>query len=110
MSEDSDIDVGVALENRLSDAFDLVHLEVSNESHQHNVPENSQTHFKVVLVSEDFSDVGRVQRHRSINLLVKDLLAGPVHALALHPYTTSCLLYTSPSPRDKRQSRMPSSA
>ena len=27
----------------------------------------------------------------------------------LPPYTT-CLLYTSPSPRDKRQSRMPSSA
>ena len=24
--------------------------------------------------------------------------------------TDSCLLYTSPSPRDKRQSRMPSSA
>ena len=24
--------------------------------------------------------------------------------------TNSCLLYTSPSPRDKRQSRMPSSA
>ena len=24
--------------------------------------------------------------------------------------STSCLLYTSPSPRDKRQSRMPSSA
>ena len=26
------------------------------------------------------------------------------------PLTLSCLLYTSPSPRDKRQSRMPSSA
>ena len=25
-------------------------------------------------------------------------------------YVTFCLLYTSPSPRDKRQSRMPSSA
>ena len=25
-------------------------------------------------------------------------------------YPTTCLLYTSPSPRDKRQSRMPSSA
>ena len=25
-------------------------------------------------------------------------------------YSNSCLLYTSPSPRDKRQSRMPSSA
>ena len=27
-----------------------------------------------------------------------------------HDYPDSCLLYTSPSPRDKRQSRMPSSA
>ena len=31
--------------------------------------------------------------------------------MALHPECDSaCLLYTSPSPRDKRQSRMPSSA
>ena len=28
----------------------------------------------------------------------------------LTPVDTPCLLYTSPSPRDKRQSRMPSSA
>ena len=28
----------------------------------------------------------------------------------LFEYDTNCLLYTSPSPRDKRQSRMPSSA
>ena len=27
-----------------------------------------------------------------------------------YPYKRTCLLYTSPSPRDKRQSRMPSSA
>ena len=31
--------------------------------------------------------------------------------LIMRPYCVySCLLYTSPSPRDKRQSRMPSSA
>ena len=28
----------------------------------------------------------------------------------LEPVNSPCLLYTSPSPRDKRQSRMPSSA
>ena len=33
------------------------------------------------------------------------LIDGPAGALA-----SACLLYTSPSPRDKRQSRMPSSA
>ena len=32
------------------------------------------------------------------------------HGLLVRTATISCLLYTSPSPRDKRQSRMPSSA
>ena len=33
-----------------------------------------------------------------------------VHNLRATPEIKICLLYTSPSPRDKRQSRMPSSA
>ena len=37
----------------------------------------------------------------------KDLKGGRISE---HSADTSCLLYTSPSPRDKRQSRMPSSA
>ena len=35
--------------------------------------------------------------------------AGEPHA-EVHALRQACLLYTSPSPRDKRQSRMPSSA
>ena len=31
-------------------------------------------------------------------------------SVLFEPSKNSCLLYTSPSPRDKRQSRMPSSA
>ena len=34
----------------------------------------------------------------------------PPAAKAYYMFSSSCLLYTSPSPRDKRQSRMPSSA
>ena len=37
-------------------------------------------------------------------------LYGRVEARAKMPAGKGCLLYTSPSPRDKRQSRMPSSA
>ena len=33
-----------------------------------------------------------------------------LHADMVCPMSDTCLLYTSPSPRDKRQSRMPSSA
>ena len=35
---------------------------------------------------------------------------GQVQFDIYHHYTTDCLLYTSPSPRDMRRSRMPSSA
>ena len=38
------------------------------------------------------------------------VLTGNAAALALVRAVFPCLLYTSPSPRDKRQSRMPSSA
>jgi len=80
-------DIASILETRLAGEFALDHLEVINESSQHNVPANSQTHFKLILVSEDFAGVARVARHRRVNALVADLLAGEVHALALHPYS-----------------------
>ena len=41
----------------------------------------------------------------------KDLgISIPEEALEAYLQVKDCLLYTSPSPRDKRQSRMPSSA
>ena len=41
--------------------------------------------------------------------LIKDKLEWIINERAIK-YDNGCLLYTSPSPRDKRQSRMPSSA
>ena len=35
---------------------------------------------------------------------------GYIYSRLTNPTIATCLLYTSPSPRDKRQSRMPSSA
>ena len=66
---------------------DLLHLEVINESDRHNVPPGSESHFKVVLVSGAFRDQGLLARHRMINQLLADELAGGVHALAIHAYT-----------------------
>lgn len=68
-------------------ALASTHLQVINESHMHSVPENSETHFKVILVSEAFSAKPRIQRHRMINELLKEELSGPVHALSLKLYT-----------------------
>lgn len=33
------------------------HIEIINESYMHNVPKNSETHFKVLVVSNKFKDI-----------------------------------------------------
>tara|TARA_B100000575_G_scaffold236876_1_gene198901 strand:- start:340 stop:639 length:300 start_codon:yes stop_codon:yes gene_type:complete len=74
------------IEHTLSDNFDSSHLEVINESHMHSGP-NTDSHFKVILVSDEFKDVKLVQRHRRINELLKFELENGVHALSLHLFT-----------------------
>ncbi len=82
-------EVQTILGQRLQARFDLSHVEVINESFMHNVPDDAETHFKVVLVSEDFTDLNRVKRHQEVYALVKDLMPKPIHALAIHAYTQS---------------------
>ena len=47
---------------KLAEALDLQHLEVVNESGNHNVPAGSESHFKVVLVSENFEGLLRADQ------------------------------------------------
>ena len=72
---------------KLSLTFTPSVLDVVNESHMHSVPPNSETHFKVTLVSDVFVGIRKVQRHQKIYAILADELSGPVHALALHLYT-----------------------
>lgn len=81
----------MTIQNEITDAlrvaFDPSFLSVENESHRHNVPPGSETHFKVTLVSERFGGVRSVKRHQAVYGALASWLAGPVHALALHTYT-----------------------
>ena len=81
------MNVQATIEKKLSDNIQLEFLQVENESHHHAVPANSETHFKVTIVSSEFEGTLLIARHRLINNLLKDELAGPVHALALHTMT-----------------------
>lgn len=75
------------LEMKLTEALHPSHLEVLNESHMHNVPPGSESHFKVIVVSDKFSDQSLVQRHQTINGLLKDELASDIHALSLQTFS-----------------------
>ncbi|WOG25962.1 BolA/IbaG family iron-sulfur metabolism protein [Endozoicomonas sp. 8E] len=73
--------------DKLTTALELEHFEILNESHMHNVPPGSESHFKVVLVSQSFEEQMPVKRHQLIYKILSDEMQGGIHALALHTYT-----------------------
>ncbi len=75
------------IETKLNSALNLEVLDVANESHMHNVPAGSESHFKVVAVSKDFEGKMLIARHRMINEALSEELAGGIHALSLHTMT-----------------------
>ena len=75
------------IETKLAEGLKPLHLEVVNESSNHNVPAGSESHFKVVVVSNDFEGQMLIKRHRMVNELLADELKNKIHALALHTYT-----------------------
>ena len=79
--------VQTEIQSILTDQFQPQVLEVVNESHMHSVPPNSETHFKVVIVTDAFDGKRKVARHQQVYSALAAQLAGPVHALALHTYT-----------------------
>ncbi len=79
--------VETSIREKLVDALHPVHLRVDNESHKHNVPPGSESHFKVEVVAEALSGLTPVRRHQLVYGALKEEMAGPVHALAIHAYT-----------------------
>ena len=79
--------VSNTIREKLEKAFNPQVLEVLNESGNHNVPAGSESHFRVVVITEGFSGKGRLQRHRAILATLRDEIDGPVHALAIDAFT-----------------------
>lgn len=78
--------VQAQIEAALASAMALEHLELVNESNQHNVPPGSESHFKAVLVSAAFDGKRKVARHQAVYAAMGPLMQ-QIHALALHTYT-----------------------
>lgn len=72
---------------RLRDALAPTRLEVTNDSHLHaghmGDDGTGETHFTVVVESERFVGLNRVQQQRLVNQALADLLERRIHALAI---------------------------
>ena len=71
---------------RLNESFITEHLFLENESFKHNVPPNSESHFKLVIVSNNFNNMPKVQRNQDIYSALSDVM-NKIHALSIQAFT-----------------------
>ena len=78
--------IKVQIEDQLNTGLDPWHLEVINESPNHNVPDGAESHFKIIIVSKEFSELRMVKRHQMIYSILSEEMK-LIHAIAIHPFT-----------------------
>lgn len=76
------------IEEILKNAFQIHQLEIVDESHQHSGRAGQESHFKILLVSDDFLNMSRIQRQRKVNQLLDDEFQKGLHALTLRLLTS----------------------
>ncbi|MEC9464772.1 MAG: BolA family protein [Myxococcota bacterium] len=76
------MDIQAVIEQKLIEAFSPERLRLDNDSKRHAGPA-TDSHFRVIIVSQAFEGSSLVQRQRSVYACLSEELAGPVHALQM---------------------------
>ncbi len=88
MTEDRQAQIRTELEK----SFQPTELLIKDQSHLHAGHEGAKDgkgHFDVMIVSEAFAGVNRVQRHRMVYDALGKLLETDIHALRIKAFTPS---------------------
>lgn len=84
------------IREKLTAGLAPVRLELEDDSARHaghhheggiDARAGGESHFNLTVVSAAFEGQGRVQRQRAVNALLREELAGPVHALSIRALT-----------------------
>jgi len=90
--------IATIIREKLTSGLSPERLEVEDDSARHaghhhegglDGRPGGESHFNLTVVSSAFEGQGRVVRQRMINGLLRDELAGPVHALSIRAFTPS---------------------
>lgn len=94
----SDGPVAAKIREKLTAALSPQRLELEDDSWRHaghhhdggmDARPGGESHFNLVIVSANFEGRSRVERQRMVNTLLKDEMAGPIHALSIKALTPS---------------------
>lgn len=84
--------VAQTMRRKLTEAFAPQRLEIEDDSWRHaghhheggmDAKPGGESHFNLAIVADVFAGMGRVERQRRVNAVLRDELAGPVHALSI---------------------------
>jgi BolA protein len=83
--------VRTLMQKKLVEGLSPSHLDIEDQSQRHighaGHRPGGESHFRIEIVAAAFAGKSRVERHRLVNALLAEELAGTVHALALSTLT-----------------------
>ncbi|MBA4807520.1 BolA family transcriptional regulator [Brevundimonas sp.] len=88
----SDGPVAAIIREKLETALSPQRLEIEDDSGRHaghhheggmDAKPGGESHFNLLIVSSAFEGQSRVLRQRAVNELLREELAGPIHALSI---------------------------
>ena len=90
--------IATIIREKLTAALSPTRLEIEDDSARHaghhhegglDGRPGGESHFNLTVVAAAFEGQGRVERQRAINTLLREELAGPVHALSIRALSPS---------------------
>ena len=69
-----------------------IEIDIKDESHLHVGHAGAKSgggHFRLLIISDCFSGLGTLARHRMIYEALGDMMQGPIHALAIRARTVA---------------------
>ena len=80
------------IENIILEKFEPYFFSVLDVSEQHrghhNFREEVESHFEIIIVSEKFNNIKRIDRHRMVNQSLKKEFSSDLHSAIIKTYTT----------------------
>ncbi|MEM5527218.1 BolA/IbaG family iron-sulfur metabolism protein [Gammaproteobacteria bacterium AS21] len=80
------MNIAQQIEQLVKQDFECSEFFLENESHMHGNTA-TQSHYKLIFISDDFVAKRAVQRHQMIYTTLASLMNNPIHGLALHLFT-----------------------
>ncbi len=81
------------INDKLNKQLSIIKLKVEDESHLHQghagYLEGGETHFNIMVVSDDFIGKNKVVRHKMIYKILDEEIEGRIHALSIKALTQS---------------------